>query len=942
MAQDEMKKNPAAAEAPVEAQAEPTPVSEASPPEAGGDTARFLEEGDATEMPDAGVEAADASADDAESAADEANAADREDAAADVPDAADEETQIAEAVTETPDETPPEAAESADETVPAEEEALPEAAAEAEVADASTGGETTTEKDTDSDGAAAPEESADKAADLDERAGGTDAANETAYDEETSAEDSDAGDTGADESAITESSDAEAVTEEPDETPSEAAESVDETVPAEEEALLEETAAEAADASTGGETATEEDTDSDGAGAPEESADKAADLDEGAGGTDAANETAYDEETSAEDSDAGSTDADESAITESSDAEAVTEAPDETPSEAAESADETVPAEEEALPETAAEAEAADASTGGEEVTEDVADSGEAVAPSEMPGTPADASEEPAAAEVLEAGETTAFDAEAIANNRLREQAQDLTEPETAESAAEAVSAEPAAADNAEAVAADDAGTTETPAAEGRTIDLGAAETPAPAPPVKKRKKGGLIAGVAIAVLAVIYFAGAAFYHRHFFAGTTINGVAAGNRSPAAVQETVQNKAATYRLVLRGKDNHVEKVTAGALGIAYKGDAALQKLLTGQNSFAWPAMFFRKDQHAVSALRYDETKMDRVVSMLNLVTGDQVIDAQNARPVIEEDGDVRIKAAVTGNRLDKARLKTAILKAVATGDETIDLKKDRCYVEPKYQKDSPAVKRAAKVMRRYAKAKITYMFGSDSEVVDSKVFGSWLTVDGNMNVTVNEAKAADYLYQLALRTNTAYGKHTFKTSGGNTITVNGGSYGWRIDREAELKQLVTDIKSSKAVNREPAYKQRGKTRKSTYEDIGDSYVEVSIAQQHMWVYKDGRQVVSTAVVTGNTAAGHGTTPGVYYIAYKARHAVLKGEDYKTPVSYWMPFNGGQGIHDSWWRGAYGGSIYRGGGSHGCVNTPPSQVPQVYANVETGTPVVVYY
>lgn len=801
MAQDEMKKNPAAAEAPVEAQAEPTPVSEASPPEAGGDTARFLEEGDAAETPDAGAEAADASADDAESAADEANAADREDTAAD------EETQTAEAVTETPDETAPEAAEPADETVPSEEEAPPEAVAEAEAADASTGGEATAE------------------------------------------------------------------------------------------------------------TATEEDTDSDGAAAPEESADKAADLDERAGGTDAANETTYDEEISAEDSGAGSTDADESAITESSDAEAVTEAPDETPSEAAELADETVPSEEEALPEeAAAEAEAADASTGAEEVTEEAADS----------------------------GETTASDAEAIANDRLREQTQDLTEPETAESAAEAVPAEAAAADNAEAVAADDARTTETPAAEGRTIDLGAAETPAPAPPVKKRKKGGLIAGVAIAVLAVIYFAGAAFYHGHFFAGTTINGVAAGNRSPAAVQETVQNKAATYRLVLRGKDNHVEKVTAGALGIAYKGDAALQKLLTGQNSFAWPAMFFRKDQHAVSALRYDETKMDRVVSMLNLVTGDQVTDAQNARPVVEEDGDVRIKAAVTGNRLDKVRLKTAILKAVATGDETIDLKKDRCYVEPKYQKDSPAVKRAAKVMRRYAKAKITYLFGTDSEVVDSKVFGSWLTVDGDMHVTVDEAKAADYLYQLALRTNTAYGKHTFKTTGGNTITVNGGSYGWRIDREAELRQLIVDIKSSKAVNREPAYKQRGKTRKSIYEDIGNSYVEVSIAQQHMWVYKDGRQVVSTPVVTGNTLAGHGTTPGVYYIAYKARHATLKGEDYKTPVSYWMPFNGGQGIHDSWWRGAYGGTIYRGGGSHGCVNTPPGQVPAVYANVETGTPVVVYY
>ncbi|WP_329886179.1 L,D-transpeptidase family protein [Pseudoramibacter sp. HA2172] len=924
MAQDEMKKNPAVAEAPVEAQAASMPVSEASPPEAGGDTARFLEEGGVTETPDADAEAADASADDAESAADREDAAEADDAAADAPDAADEETQTADVIVEAPDETPSEAAETVDETVRPEEEApSEEMAAEAEVADASVCDEAAAEEDTDSDESVASKESADEIADLDEGAGDTD----------------------PDESMITESSDTEAVTEAPDETPSEASEPADETVRPEEEAPPVEPAV-PTDAAE--EPVTTENSENGEAVVSEGIAD--ADSDEVAGDTDAANETAYDEETPAEDSDSGDTDADESMITESSDTEAVTEAPDETPSEVTEPADETVRPEEEApSEEMAAEAEAADASTGDEAIaaeaaTEEDTDSDEAVAPSEMPGAPADAAEEPTA-EVLEAGEATASDAEAIANNRLRGQAQDLTEfpePETAEPAAEAVPAEAAAAGNAEAVAADGARATETPAAEGRTIDLGAFETPASAPPVKKRKKGGLIAGVAIAVLAVIYFAGAAFYHGHFFAGTTINGVAAGNRSPAAVQETVQNKAATYRLVLKGKDNHVEKVTAGALGIAYKGDAALQKLLTGQNSFAWPAMFFRKDQHAVSAIRYNETKVNRVVSMLNLVTGDQVTDAQNARPVVEKDGDVRIKAAVTGNRLDKARLKTAILKAVATGDETIDLKRDRCYVEPKYHKDSAAVKQAAKVMKRYAKAKITYMFGSDNEVVDSKVFGSWLTVDGNMNVTVNEAKAADYLYQLALRTNTAYGKHTFKTSGGNTITVNGGSYGWRIDRDAELKQLVADIKSSNAVNREPAYKQRGKTRKSIYEDIGDSYVEVSIAQQHMWVYKNGRQVVSTAIVTGNTAAGHGTTPGVYYIAYKARHATLKGEDYKTPVSYWMPFNGGQGIHDSWWRSAYGGAIYRGGGSHGCVNTPPSQVPQVYANVETGTPVVVYY
>ncbi len=647
----------------------------------------------------------------------------------------------------------------------------------------------------------------------------------------------------------------------------------------------------------------------------------AADANEAADSTGAAGEARHGEGMPAKDSGADDMDAREDALTEAPGASA---------------ADKAI-ADEAATDEASDLVAEADESAVGESRTEEAG--GEASAETAPDAEMAPPDENADSAEAADA--VAAAAAEAVANDRLREQARDLAA--TSEPAGEAAPDEAEAADHGETGSADEAKTAETPAAEGRTIDLGAAGVGLQAAkPKKKRRRGRLIGGVVLAVLAAIYLAGAAFYHGHFFAGTTVNGVAAGNRSPAAVKETLQNKAATYRLVLKGKDNHVEKVTASALGIAYKGDAALQKLVAKQNSFAWPVMFFRRDQNPGSVFGYDDAKVDRVVSMLHLVTGDQVIDAQNARPVVESDGRVVIKDAVAGNQLDKARLKAAMLKAIAAGDEHIDLEKDKCYVQPKYQKDSAAVKQAAKEMRRCAKAKITYLFGTDTVVVDSKVFGAWLTVDDNMHVTVDEAKAAEYLYQLALQTNTAYGKHTFKTSGGNTITVNGGSYGWRIDREAELKRLVTDIKSANGVNREPAYKQRGKIRTSTYEDIGDSYVEVSITQQHLWVYKNGRQVVSTAVVTGNTAAGHGTTPGVYYIAYKARHATLKGEDYETPVSYWMPFNGGQGIHDSWWRGAYGGSIYRGGGSHGCVNTPPSQVPQVYANVEAGTPVIVYY
>ena len=123
-------------------------------------------------------------------------------------------------------------------------------------------------------------------------------------------------------------------------------------------------------------------------------------------------------------------------------------------------------------------------------------------------------------------------------------------------------------------------------------------------------------------------------------------------------------------------------------------------------------------------------------------------------------------------------------------------------------------------------------------------------------------------------------------------------------------------------------------------NTGSTYVEVCLAQQHMWVYKNGRQIASTDVVTGNQ--GSADTPTGYYSIYsKTRSTYLVGPGYRSYVDYWMPFYGGYGIHDSSWRSSYGGTIYKGNGSHGCVNTPKSSMTTIYQNIPTGTPVIIY-
>lgn len=130
------------------------------------------------------------------------------------------------------------------------------------------------------------------------------------------------------------------------------------------------------------------------------------------------------------------------------------------------------------------------------------------------------------------------------------------------------------------------------------------------------------------------------------------------------------------------------------------------------------------------------------------------------------------------------------------------------------------------------------------------------------------------------------------------------------------------------------------TNKAYGEYTGDTYIEISIDQQHMWVYKNGRQIESTEVVTGDYGVND-TPTGYYYINYKQRDTYLYGADYVSHVDYWMPFYGAYGIHDSSWRSTYGNPIYKGDGSHGCVNTPLSAMANIYNNVYAGTPVIIY-
>lgn len=190
-------------------------------------------------------------------------------------------------------------------------------------------------------------------------------------------------------------------------------------------------------------------------------------------------------------------------------------------------------------------------------------------------------------------------------------------------------------------------------------------------------------------------------------------------------------------------------------------------------------------------------------------------------------------------------------------------------------------------------------------------------------------------------------QRTFYATNLGEVIVNGGNYGYVIDADAEIAQLKEDMELNKSVIREPIYKE---TEFSNVNNgLGENYIEIDVSRQHLWYYIDNELFLDTDCVTGKMTKDRYTPEGVYLLSYKQKNKVLRGEkdkygnyEYESPVSYWMPFNGGIGLHDATWRKTFGDDIYINNGSHGCINLPYNKAKAIYEKIDKQTPIVVYY
>ncbi len=340
----------------------------------------------------------------------------------------------------------------------------------------------------------------------------------------------------------------------------------------------------------------------------------------------------------------------------------------------------------------------------------------------------------------------------------------------------------------------------------------------------------------------------------------------------------------------------------------------------------------------------------------NLMLDDEKIQDFLDRTIIEQGGAVQpedakiiysetdhafiIQPEIQGNIMTENAGETLKNNLLEFNKGEINLSDLGCYEKPKLLHDDPSLQSQLIVHNNYAKANIVYNAGPNTEELTPDRYFSWLSIAEDGSVTVDQDKVLEYVDELSAKYNTYGFERSFTTSTGAQVQLTRGDYGWLVNKSKMAADITTKIQQQDSTPSDLIFAQYAENLWDG-SDFGNSYVEISIDNQHLWMYVNGTCIVDTPIVTGCVSNGHSTPRGIYSLKFKQRDTVLKGEDYESPVSFWMPFNGGIGMHDATWRGEFGGSIYQNNGSHGCVNIPYDNAKMIYENLSNTMPIIVW-
>lgn len=459
---------------------------------------------------------------------------------------------------------------------------------------------------------------------------------------------------------------------------------------------------------------------------------------------------------------------------------------------------------------------------------------------------------------------------------------------------------------------------------------------------------------VAVVLAAAVTALNEIYYKDVFPMGVWINGIYCTGMTPADVAARLDSadKEAFRSVNVHTIDGEVHKLKLDTFGVSASYYPVVEELYGQNKGYSWLKNFAGSRVYQVAPkYSYDLAVMESKLGELEWLN-ERLYNPANSVSIVKSALAGYVLVDETKDLLLKDHAVELICEGIVNQLTDIDLSSDenkkQCYQSIPYTDDMKDTLAKWQGVQEFQDFRMTYLFGDRQEVIDENVVSDWMALDDNGRIVfddnnkpiLDESLIEEYVAYLSATYDTVGIEREFQATSGKNVKISGGSYGNAIDTEKEYAFLLNAFLNRESGTRVPEY--RSEVWEKGADDIGNTYVEVDMGEQHMYYYKDGEIVIDTPVVTGNHSRGWDTPAKVCYVYYKQKNRVLRGRNYATPVKYWMAVDGNIGIHDATWRKEFGGDIYLTDGSHGCINTPLEIMSEMYEIVEKGTPVILFY
>lgn len=468
----------------------------------------------------------------------------------------------------------------------------------------------------------------------------------------------------------------------------------------------------------------------------------------------------------------------------------------------------------------------------------------------------------------------------------------------------------------------------------------------------KPLKVLGIVLGVIVALLAVVYLAGALVFMDRFLPRTTVGDLDVSLKSSAEVQGMLADVIDDYVLKVEGQGFSL-KLSAAEAGMRLDGRAATDAMHASANAWAWPLEILKAhDESDKLAATYNESGLgDTVRAAVDEFNKTATPPTDAVIAYSEAKGAFIVEPEAVGTALSYDAVIKAVDDAVLALQPTVKLGAD-VLQQPKVLSSDPKLTAAAEQANTMIKADLVLtMAGGTAGEVNADLISQWVRLGDDLSATLDEAALTAWVDELAAACNTVGTQRTYTRPDGKVVTVAGGVYGWSVDRDALLNLVKESVAAGTVQTAEVPCTSVGTGYNGAgAQDWGLRYCDIDLAEQYARFYDEtGALIWESPIVSGLPDGVHDTSVGVYWLNQKASPSKLIGYEngkkiYESDVQYWMPFVGNViGLHDADWQSSFGGTRYRdGAGSHGCVNLPPYKAAELYGIIQSGDVVVSHW